>query len=129
LGGGGLAVAYSDGFGETAAAVEDVRHLVGTDLPLGMDELLEPFAVEGDALFGEGELVVTAEEGGEHAGRLILGVGFEVVQRSAIQLLDPCGDLGGRWVGQSAGAYTVGGPGPPRHAGVPERRWQGAGWS
>jgi hypothetical protein len=44
-------------------------------------------------------------------------VGFEVGERCAVQVLDPSGYVGGRGVGQS-GAFTVGGPGPPRHAGA-----------
>ena len=123
MGGGGLGVADGDGFGEAARAVQDVRHLEGADLPLGMDELLKSLAVKGDGLLSEGEPLVAAKERGEHAGRLVLGVGFEFGQRSAVQLLDPCGDLGGRGVGQAAGSFMVGGPGAlPRHAGVPGQR-------
>lgn len=99
------------------------------DLPLGMEEPGEMVAVEADAALGEGKGVVHAEQGGEHAGRLVLGVGFEVGQRCAVEVLDPCGYVGGRGVGQS-GAFTVGLPGPPRHVGVPGRQ-AGAGlrWS
>lgn len=91
------------------------------DLPLGVDEPGEVVAVEVDAALGEGEIVVHAEQGGEHAGRLGLGVGFEVGERCAVQVLDASGYVGGRGVGQSR-AFTVGGPGPPRHAGVPGQR-------
>lgn len=95
--------------------------LVPADLPLGVDETGEVVAVEVDAALGEGKVVVHAEQGGEHAGRLVLGVGFEVGERCAVQVLDPSGYLGGREVGQ-AGAFTVGWPGPPQHTGVPRRR-------
>ncbi|GHH95441.1 hypothetical protein GCM10017779_58980 [Streptomyces capillispiralis] len=91
------------------------------DLPLGVEEPGEVVAVDVDAALGEGEALVHAEQGGEHAGRLVLGVGFEVGERRAVQVLDPSGYVGGREVGQS-GAFTVGGPGPPRHAGVPGRQ-------
>ncbi len=91
------------------------------DLPLGVEEPGEVVAVDVDAALGEGEVVVHAEQGGEHAGRLVLGVGFEFGERCAVQVLDPSGYVGGREVGQS-GAFTVGGPGPPRHAEVPGRR-------
>ncbi|CAO0836681.1 hypothetical protein SMICM17S_01019 [Streptomyces microflavus] len=89
--------------------------------------------MEVDAALGESEVFVHAEQGGEHAGRLVLSVGFQVGERCAVQVLDPSGYLGGREVGQ-AGAFTVGGPGPPLHAGVPGRprragsRWPGAAW-
>lgn len=91
------------------------------DLPLGVDEPGELVAVEVDAALGEGEGVVHAEQGGEHAGRLVLDVGFEVGERRAVQVLDPSGYLGGREMEQ-AGTFTVGGPGPPRHVRVPGRR-------
>ncbi len=90
------------------------------DLPLGVNEPGDVVAVEIDAALGESEVVVHAEQGREHAGRLVLSVGFEVGERCAVQVLDPSGYLGGREVGQT-GAFTVGGPGPPRHAGVPGR--------
>lgn len=91
------------------------------DLPLGVDEPGEVVAVEADAALGEGEVAEHAEKGGEHAGRLVLGVGFEVGERRAVQVLDPSGYLGGREVGQ-AGAFTFDEPGSPQHAGVPGRR-------
>lgn len=91
------------------------------DLPLRVEEPGEVVAVEVDAALGEGEVVVHAEQGGEHAGRLVLGLGFEVGKRRAVQVLDPSGYVGGREAGQ-AGTFTVGGPGPPRHAGVPGRQ-------
>lgn len=91
------------------------------DLPLGVDEPGEAVAVDIDAALGEDEVVVHAEQSGEHAGRLILSVGFEVGERRAVEVLDPTGYLGGREVRQ-AGAFTVGGPGPPRDAEVPGRR-------
>lgn len=122
----GLDVADCDGFGEPAGAVEKVRDLVPTDLPLGVEEPGEVVAVEVDAALGEGEVVMHAEQGGKHAGRLVLGMGFEIDEWRAVQILDPPGYLGGRDVEQ-ARAFTVGGPGPPRHAGVPGRR-TGAGW-
>jgi hypothetical protein len=53
-------------------------------------------------------------------------VGFELGERCAVQVLDPSGYLGGRRVRQ-AGAFTVGGPSPPRHARVPGRQGTGAG--
>lgn len=117
----GLDVADCDGFGELAGAIEEMGDLVSADLPLGVDEPGEVVAVEVDAPLGEGEVVVHAEQGGEHAGRLVLGVGFEVGERRAVEVLDPSGYLGGREVRQ-AGAFTVGGPGPPWHAEVPGRR-------
>lgn len=91
------------------------------DLPLGVEEPGEVIAVEVDAALGECEFVVHAEQGGEHAGRLVLGVGCKVSERRAVQVLDPSGYLGGREVGQTR-AFRIGGPGPPRHAGVPGRR-------
>ncbi|BDD70444.1 hypothetical protein GCM10023177_03830 [Streptomyces violaceoruber] len=91
------------------------------DLPLRVDELGEVVAMEVDAALGQGESVVHAEQGGKHAGWLILGMSFEVGERCAVQVLDPSGYVGGRELGQS-GAFTVGGPGPPRHAGVPGRQ-------
>ncbi len=102
---------------------------MSADLPFRMNELGEALAVEGDALLGEGEVVVAGEEGGKHAGRLALGVGFEDGERGAVQFLDPSGYLGGDKAGQSAEAFTVGGPWPPRHAAVPGRPgWKAAGW-
>lgn len=53
-----LDVSDGDGFGQAASAVQDVGHLVRADLPLGVDELGETFAVEGNALLSEGEVVV-----------------------------------------------------------------------
>lgn len=91
------------------------------DLPVGVDEPGEVVSVEVNAALGEGEVVMYAEQGGEHAGGLVLGVGFEVGKRRAVQVLDPSGYLGGREVGQ-ARAFRGGGAGPPRHAGVPGRR-------
>ncbi|GHG22147.1 hypothetical protein GCM10017667_67370 [Streptomyces filamentosus] len=96
------------------------------DLPVRVQEPGEMLTVEVDAALGEGEVGVHAEQGGEHPGRLVLGTGFEVGERSAVQFLDPSGYLGGRGMGQ-AGAFTVGGAGPPRHAGVPGRQ-AGPGW-
>ncbi|SBT91880.1 hypothetical protein GA0115233_103667 [Streptomyces sp. DI166] len=114
-------VADGDGFGEPACTVEEVGDLVRADLSLGVDEPGEVVAVDVDAALGEGEALVHAEQGGEHAGRLVLGVGFEVGERRAVQVLNPSGYVGGREVGQ-AWAFTVGGPGPPRHAAVPWRQ-------
>lgn len=116
----GLNVVDGDRFGEPAGAVENVRHLGSAQLPLRMDEPGEAVTVESDAPLGEGQFVVHAEQGGEHAGRLILGVGFEVGERGAVQVLDPPRYLGRGEVGQS-GAFTVGAPGAPRHAVVPGR--------
>lgn len=113
----GLDLADGDGFGEPAGPVEEVGDLVRADLPFRVDEPGEVVAVEVDAALGEGKVVVHAEQGAEHAGRLILDVGFEVGERCAVQVLDPSSYVGGRGVGQS-GAFTVGGPGPPRHDGV-----------
>ncbi|GJF20955.1 hypothetical protein SHO565_15190 [Streptomyces sp. HO565] len=96
------------------------------DQPLGVDEPGQLVAVEVDAALGQGEGAVHAEQGGQHAGGLFLCMGFEVGEPCAVQVLDPVGYVGGREVGQS-GAFTVGGPGPPRHAGVPGRQ-TGAGW-
>lgn len=79
------------------------------DLPLGVDEPGEMATVEVDAALGQGEGVVHAEQGGEHAGWLVLYVGFEVGERCAVQVLDPSGYVDGREVGQSR-AFTVGGP-------------------
>ncbi|CAL2073680.1 protein of unknown function [Streptomyces murinus] len=93
-------------------------HLEGADLPFGVHELSKAFAVDGDGALGEREGVVHAEECGQHAGRLLLGVCVEVSERCAVEVLDLPGYLGGRRRGQ-AGAFTVGGAGPPRHAGVP----------
>lgn len=117
----GLGLADGDGFGEAAGRVEEVGDLVRADLPLGVDEPGELVAVEGDAALGEREGVVHTEQGGEHAGRLVLGVGFQVGEWCAVQVLDPSGYVDGREVGQS-GAFTVGGPGLPRHSGVPGRQ-------
>ncbi|GAA3196406.1 hypothetical protein GCM10017688_64470 [Streptomyces ramulosus] len=94
------------------------------DLTRRVDELGEVTAVEVDAALGEGESLVHAEQGGEHAGRLVLlalCVSLEDGERRAVEVLDSSGYLGGRGVGQ-AGAFTIEGPGPPRHAGVPGRR-------
>lgn len=77
--------------------------------------------MEEDAALSEGEGAVHAEQGGEHAGRLGLGVGFEVGERCAVQVLDSSGYLGGREVWQ-ARAFTVGGSRPPRCVGGPGRR-------
>lgn len=121
-----LDIAYGNRFGEPAGAVENVRDLVSADVPLGMDELGEAVPVEGDAPLGESEVVVHAEQGGEHAGRLALCVGFEVGQGGGVQVLYPSGYLGGREVEQS-GAFTVLGSGPPRHVAVLGRRRSGAG--
>lgn len=96
-------------------------------LPLRVDEPGEAFAVEADAPLGEGEFVMHAEQGGEHPGRLVPGVSFENGEWGAVQVLDPLRYLGRSEVGQS-GAFTVGTPGPPRHAVVPGRRLPGAGW-
>lgn len=95
--------------------------LLPADLPLGVDEPGEMIAVEVDAALGEGEIVVHTEQSGEHAGRLVLGVSFEIGERRAVQVLDPSGYLAGREVRQ-AGAFRVDEPGPPRHAEVPGRR-------
>lgn len=113
-----LTVADGDRFGEPAGAVEYVRHLVHADLLLRMDELSEAVAVEGDAALGNGEVVVHAQEGGEHAGGLALGVGLKVGERGVVQVLDASGYLGGLQMGQP-GAFMVGGAGPSRHAAVP----------
>ncbi len=66
-----------------------------------MEKPGEVLAVESDAAFGAGEVLVHAQEGAEHAGRLVLGMGAEVGERGAVQVLDPSGDLGGREVGQA----------------------------
>lgn len=97
--------------------------LARADLLLGVDKPGEAVAVEVDAALGESEVVVHTEQGREHVRRLVLGVGFEGGEPCAVQVLDLYGYVGGREVGQ-AGAFTVGGPGLPRHAGVPgQLRW------
>lgn len=125
----GLDVADRDGLGEPAYTVKEMGDLVPADLALGVDEPGEVVAVEVDAALGEGKGAVHAEQSGEHAGRLATGVGFKVGERRAVQVLDPSGYPSGREVGQAA-AFTVGGPGPPRHAGVPGlRTGAGSRWS
>lgn len=94
---------------------------MSAELPSGVDELGEAVAMDIDAVLGQGESVVHTEQGREHAGRLALGVDCEVGERCAVQVLDPSGYLAGGEVRQSR-AFTGGGPGPPRHAEVPERR-------
>ncbi|MFJ6752200.1 hypothetical protein ACIQNI_29055 [Streptomyces sp. NPDC091266] len=90
----GLAVAYGDRLGEAAGAVEDLSHLVYTDLPLRVHGLGEAVEVEGDALLGEIDVAAHAEEGCEHAGWLLLGAGFEIGEWCAVQVLNPFGDQG-----------------------------------
>ncbi len=122
----GLDVADCDGFGEPAGTIEEMRDLVVADLPLAVDELGEVAAVDVDAALGEGEVLVHAKQGAEHAGWLVLGVGFEFGQRRAVQVLDPGGYLDGCQVGQ-APALRGGGPGRLRHVGASERRGMPAG--
>lgn len=50
----------------------------------GVEEPGEVVAVEVDAALGQGEGVVHAEQGGEHAGWLVLCVCFEVGERCAV---------------------------------------------
>ncbi|MGN9821601.1 hypothetical protein ACTMUQ_40565 [Streptomyces sp. SD11] len=76
-----LEIADRDGFGQAASAVQEVGHLVRADLPLRMDKLREAVAVDGDALFGESEIVVHRQERGEHAGPLGFGMGGEISER------------------------------------------------
>jgi hypothetical protein len=99
----------------------EVGDLVPTFVPLGLNEPGEVVAVEVDAALGECEVVVHAEQVGEHAGRLALGVGGDVGERCAVQVLDPSGNLGGREVAQ-AGLSGSAGPGRPG-----TRRYRGGG--
>lgn len=91
------------------------------DGPPGVDEPGDVVAMDVDAPLGESEGIVHAQQSREHAGWLVLGMGVEVGERPAVQLLDPSGNLGRREVGQ-ARAFTVGGPAPARRRTVPGRR-------
>lgn len=126
--GGGLAVGVADGdrFGDPAGTVEKVARLERADHPLRTGQLPQPGHLEVDVPLGELKIVEAAEQCGEHPGRMVLRMGFEVGEGGAVQVFDPPRYLGRGEIGQSE-AFTVEAPGPPRHAVVPERPW-GAGW-